>query len=82
MEPTLEQALAVIFKTEAARSPDRPAAKEPGPDPAATRHALGRQALDIWMRAQDALLREDLAQYGVEQRRLEETLRALREASR
>lgn len=56
MEPTLEQALASIFRTDAARLPrslDRPATKEPRTEPAATLQALGRQALDIWMRAQE-----------------------------
>jgi hypothetical protein len=41
---------------------------------------LAQRALEIWNRAQDALRRGDWASYGTEQRRLEETLRALVES--
>ena len=42
--------------------------------------ALVLRAWEIWERSQDALRRGDWAQYGAEQKRLEETLRSLREA--
>ena len=82
MEPTLEQSLGRIFG-------GRPAAAAP---PAAARsgtvesppglRALGQRAWEIWQRSQDALRRGDWATYGTEQKRLEETLRALTEAAR
>ena len=81
MEPTLEQSLARVFGGRAA-----PVAAGPGPAPAASREppaglrALTERAWEIWERSQDALRRGDWAQYGAEQRRLEETLRALRES--
>jgi uncharacterized membrane protein (UPF0182 family) len=77
MEPSLEQSLARIFGGRP--SPGAPAA----PAAAAEREAmpgapsLGQRAWDIWTRAQDALRRGDWAAYGAEQKRLEETLRAL-----
>ncbi|HXG03841.1 MAG TPA: UPF0182 family protein, partial [Candidatus Binatia bacterium] len=80
MEPTLEQSLARVFGGRPA-----PAAAGPGPVPATPREppaglrALADRAWEIWERSQDALRRGDWAQYGAEQRRLEETLRALRE---
>jgi uncharacterized membrane protein (UPF0182 family) len=88
MEPTLEQSLARIFTgrvtPEAARPaaaapiPGRPGAPEPPPD----LRALGQRAWEIWGRAQEALKRSDWAAYGAEQKRLEETLRALTEGRR
>jgi uncharacterized membrane protein (UPF0182 family) len=39
--------------------------------------AAAQRALDIYQRAQDALRRGDWAAYGVEQKRLEDTLREL-----
>ena len=38
---------------------------------------LGQRAWESWTRAQEALRRGDWAAYGAEQKRLEETLRAL-----
>ncbi|MGH7390910.1 MAG: UPF0182 family protein [Candidatus Rokuibacteriota bacterium] len=78
MEPTLEQSLARIFGDR----PGRPAVATPaGPsaprDALAAGGALAQQAWEIWQRGQDALRRGDWAQYGAEQKRLEETLRAL-----
>src|SRR5881296_1701349 len=82
MEPTLQQSLARIFGGHAP-SPARAAGAPPPTtlDAAATRQ-LGQRAWEIWNRAQDALRRGDWAAYGTEQKRLEETLRALSEASR
>src|SRR6266849_3953310 len=82
MEPTLQQSLARIFGGRAP-SPARAAGAPPPTtlDAAATRQ-LGQRAWEIWNRAQDALRRGDWAAYGTEQQRLEETLRALSEASR
>jgi uncharacterized membrane protein (UPF0182 family) len=87
MEPTLEESLARIFGGAAPRPAATPTTTTPGaPTPpaeadAATR-ALARRAWEIWNRAQDALRRGDWAQYGAEQKRLEETLRSLSEARR
>jgi uncharacterized membrane protein (UPF0182 family) len=84
MEPTLEQSLARIFGGRAAPSvgtpPSVPAAAAPAPAPGAA--ALSQRAWETWTRAQDALRRGDWAAYGAEQKRLEETLRALVEAGR
>jgi uncharacterized membrane protein (UPF0182 family) len=84
MEPTLEQSLGRIFGgqpgvTPAVAAPPAPGAPREAP---AGARALGQSAWDIWQRAQDALRRGDWSQYGAEQKRLEETLRALRESSR
>jgi uncharacterized protein len=78
MEPTLEQALGRLFgeqPTDAVRfdSTARPAAP-------ALAEGLGQRAWQIWNRAQEALRHGDLTQYGAEQQRLEEALRALKEA--
>jgi hypothetical protein len=82
MESTLEQSLARIFTglvpTAAAAAP-RPAG--PAPDAAAAR-SFGQRAWEIWGRAQDALRRGDWAQYGAEQKRLEEVLRSLSEGTK
>jgi len=80
MEPTLEQSLARIFG-----GPSTPTAAVSGPTPAPgaarpTPTAIGtaaQRALEIYNRAQEALRRGDWAQYGAEQKRLEEALRAL-----
>ena len=47
---------------------------------AADARQLSQRALEIWTRAQEALRRGDWAAYGAEQKRLEETLRALSQA--
>ena len=82
MEATLEQSLARIFTgltpTMAATTP-RPAG--PAPD-AATGRVLGQRAWEIWARAQDAMRRGDWAQYGAEQKRLEDVLRSLNEGAK
>jgi uncharacterized membrane protein (UPF0182 family) len=78
MEPTLQQSLARLF---GGRPTGPPAAAMPAAPPGAVAGAGGRllaqRALEIWNRAQDALRRGDWAAYGVEQKRLEEALRAL-----
>jgi uncharacterized membrane protein (UPF0182 family) len=81
MEPTLDQSLARIFGGPAPAAPAVAAATtaEPGaarPAPPAV-GSEAQQALQIYNRAQEALRRGDWAQYGVEQKRLEEALRAL-----
>ena len=83
MEPTLEQSLARIF----GGRPSAPAMVTPTPpsaprDAPAGGHTLAQQAWEVWQRAQDALRRGDWAQYGAEQKRLEEALRALTGAAR
>ncbi|MBI2162205.1 MAG: hypothetical protein HYU25_17810 [Candidatus Rokubacteria bacterium] len=83
MEPTLQQSLARIFggrpaAAVAAAAPPSAAAPE-GP---AGGRALAQRAWEIWTRAQDALRRGDWATYGAEQKRLEETLRALTQGQR
>jgi uncharacterized membrane protein (UPF0182 family) len=82
MEPTLEQSLARIFTglapTPAAAAPARPS----GPAEASTARSPGQRAWEIFGRAQDALRRGDWAQYGAEQKRLEEVLRAMSEGGK
>jgi uncharacterized membrane protein (UPF0182 family) len=86
MEPTLEQSLARIFGGRPVATPAAvgPAAAAPARRPEAPAAASGpaRQALEIWQRSQDALRRGDWAGYGAEQKRLEEALRSLSEATR
>jgi hypothetical protein len=84
MEPTLEQSLGRIFG-------DRPPPPTtvavpalgavPAPPPAGEA-GPARRALEIYQRAQEALRQGDWAQYGTEQKRLEEALRALAEPRR
>jgi uncharacterized membrane protein (UPF0182 family) len=80
MEPTLEQSLARIFGG-APAPPPAVAATTPAPGaarPAPSSIGTGAQrALEIYNRAQEALRRGDWAQYGAEQKRLEEALRGL-----
>jgi uncharacterized membrane protein (UPF0182 family) len=82
MEPTLEQSLSRIFgvrvapSTAAAATPPV-AGAPPAPAPAAADRATAQRALEIYQRSQDALRRGDWGAYGAEQKRLEETLRAL-----
>ena len=82
MESTLEQSLARIFTgltpTTAAATPR---SSGPAPD-AATGRVLGQRAWEIWARAQDAMRRGDWAQYGAEQKRLEDVLRSLNEGAK
>jgi uncharacterized membrane protein (UPF0182 family) len=83
MEPTLEQSLVRIFGgrvTGTALAP-APAADRPSPEGPSDARAVGKRAWEIWTRAQDALRRGDWTAYGVEQKRLEETLRALVEGA-
>ncbi len=83
MEPTLEGALGRIFGARIrtddgpARTPERGAAPGPAMDAALT--GLIQRAWEAWQKAQDALRRGDWGTYGQEQKRLEETLRQLRE---
>jgi uncharacterized protein len=79
MEQTLEQSLSRIFggrSTPTTASASTPTQEAPA-DAAAGARQLGQRAWEIWSRAQDALRRGDWATYGAEQKRLEETLRAL-----
>jgi uncharacterized membrane protein (UPF0182 family) len=79
MEPTLEQSLNRIFgsRLEAMvpRIPPPPGAAPPVP---VGKESSVERAWQAWSRAQDALRRGDWAAYGVEQKALEEALRALR----
>ncbi len=78
MEPSLEQSLARIFGGPAeAPAPTTTAAAPAARGPAPAAGSLAARALEIWNRAQDALRRGDWAQYGAEQKRLEQTLREL-----
>jgi len=85
MEPTLEQSLSRVFGGRLA-APATPAAGTPGartePATPAAGRALVQRAWELWQRSQDALRRGDWAQYGAEQKQLEETLRSLTEATR
>ena len=79
MEPTLEQSLSRIFvgrvaPTTAAAA--APVAGAPSAAPAGER-VQAQRALESYQRAQEALRRGDWSAYGVEQKRLEETLREL-----
>ena len=83
MEPTLEQSLARIFGGRAPSTPAEPTtarAATPSTPPALP--ALAHQALETYLRGQDALRRGDFAAYGAEQKHLEELLRALAEPKR
>jgi uncharacterized protein len=83
MEPTLETALGRIFggrirgDETAARTPERGPAAGAATDGALS--GLIQRAWDAWQKAQEALRRGDWGTYGQEQKRLEETLRQLRE---
>jgi len=79
MEATLDQSLSRIFggrPVMATGAAPAPAAEAPA-DSAVSARQLGQRAWEIWTRAQDALHRGDWATYGAEQKRLEDTLRAL-----
>jgi uncharacterized protein len=83
MEPTLEQSLARIFGGRVAPGGPEPAtARASAPLTPPALPALAQRALEIYVRGQDALRRGDFAAYGAEQKRLEETLRALAEPRR
>ncbi len=83
MEPTLEAALGRIFggrirgDETAARTPERGPAAGAAMDGALS--GLIQRAWDAWQKAQEALRRGDWGTYGQEQKRLEDTLRQLRE---
>ena len=80
MEPTLEQSLSRIFggrPTATSAATPSTSSTEGSAEGAASARQLGQRAWEIWSRAQDALRRGDWATYGAEQKRLEETLRAL-----
>jgi uncharacterized membrane protein (UPF0182 family) len=76
MEPTLEQSLGQIFQWQPTRAAPAAATARP-PATAPDTAGLGQRAWESWTRAQEALRRGDLAQYGAEQRRLEKTLRTI-----
>jgi uncharacterized protein len=78
MEPTLEASLARIFGGRAEPAAVAAGASPAGPGAAAPLGAEIRQAWDAWTRSQEALRRGDWAAYGLEQKRLEDALRALR----
>ena len=85
MEPTLEASLARIFggRVRGDEPPGRPAerpAGTPGSAPTAAITAGVQRAWEAWQRGQEALRKGDWATYGQEQKRIEEALRALREA--
>ncbi len=80
MEPTLEQALARVFGGRPAAV--APAAAQGAREPVVGAGPLARRAWEIWQRSQEALRRGDWTQYGTEQKRLEEALRALTESAR
>jgi uncharacterized membrane protein (UPF0182 family) len=79
MDETFNAALQAIF----GRRPESPAARAVGPGPAEAAGegvtSLVGRAWEAWTRAQEALRRGDWGAYGEAQRRLEETLKALRE---
>jgi uncharacterized membrane protein (UPF0182 family) len=84
MEPTLEQSLGRIFGARLGPAPAVAATAPSGPGRPAS-PAIGsaaQRALDIYNRAQDALRRGDWAQYGAEQKRLEDALRSLVEGGK
>jgi len=84
MEPTLEQSLARIFggRVPGGTPTSSPMAERPATEGAADVRTIGKRAWEIWTRAQDALRRGDWTAYGAEQKRLEETLRALVEPAK
>jgi uncharacterized membrane protein (UPF0182 family) len=79
MDETFNAALQAVF----GRRPESPAARGVGPRPTETAgdgtNTLIGRAWETWTRAQEALRRGDWGAYGEAQRRLEETLKALRE---
>jgi uncharacterized membrane protein (UPF0182 family) len=79
MEPTLEQSLSRIFGGRVAVSAEAPRG---GGDALPATRALAQRAWEAWTRAQEAIRRGDWATYGMEQKRLEEALRALTGAER
>ena len=85
MEPTLEQSLQRIFggrvRGDEAPLRQREIGARPGAAIEETIRALAQRAWEAWQKAQDALRRGDWSGYGQEQKRLEETLRNLRERS-
>jgi len=90
MEPTLEQSLQRIFGgrmkiDEPARPREAgvaaPAPGAPAPVSDAARVA-GQRAWEAFQKAQEALKKGDWATYGIEQKRLEEALRAFQSAAR
>jgi uncharacterized membrane protein (UPF0182 family) len=75
MEPTLEQSLSRIFGGRVSPSVSEP--PRAAGEPVAAARAVALRAWEAWTRAQEALRRGDWAAYGMEQKRLEEALRAL-----
>ncbi|MFQ5829268.1 MAG: UPF0182 family protein [Candidatus Methylomirabilia bacterium] len=82
MEPTIEQSLDQIFGDgrpvpAVIARPPKPGA--PAPAAPGGLSGVAERAWQIWNRAQEALRRGDWAAYGTEVRRLEDTLRQLKE---
>jgi hypothetical protein len=80
MESTLDQSLSRIFggrPTPPSGAAALSSAVDTSGEGVVGARQLGQRAWEIWTRAQDALRRGDWATYGAEQKRLEETLRAL-----
>jgi uncharacterized membrane protein (UPF0182 family) len=83
MEPTLELSLGRIFSGLTPTPVTAAPARAPGPTAApSAERTLGQRAWESWGRAQEALRRGDWAEYGAEQKRLEEILRSLSEAAK
>jgi len=84
MEPSLELSLQRIFGghlrgEDAVARPAAVSGAPPGPAPGEALMSSIQRAWDAWQKGQEALRRGDWAAYGQEQKRLEETLRQLRE---
>jgi uncharacterized protein len=83
MEPSLELSLQRIFggHVPSGEAPARPAATTVTTTATPESNLVGsiQQAWDAWQKAQEALKRGDWAAYGQEQKRLEETLRQLKD---
>jgi len=79
MEETLEASLQAIFGRRAAVTAGRPATLPAALRGGASVAGLVGQAWEAWTRAQESLRRGDWAAYGEAQKRLEETLRTLRD---
>ena len=84
MEPTLEQSLGRIFGgrvrgDETTTAHPREGAAPGPPVLESALRSLVQRAWEAWQKGQEALRRGDWTGYGQEQKRLEETLRQLRE---
>ena len=78
MEPTLDQALARLFNTNAATAQPTPTTLQATTGVSPTEFAqLAAQAQQQFQRAQEALRTGDFARYGEEQQALSDTLTRL-----